>query len=177
MKVAVTLGERRLVVDISTAGGAAMVDGDPVAADVVEVRPGVLSVLMGGRSLEITLEAAEVVAPGVVTQALAVDGRSAEVTVEDERRRSLMRSAQAQGSAAGSGGRVALVSPMPGRVVAVPAQVGQQVERGAPLVVLEAMKMESALGAPHAGTVTEVLVSPGQTVQQREALVRIERTG
>ena len=64
---------------------------------------------------------------------------------------------------------------MPGRVVAVPVAPGTTVERGQPLVVLEAMKMESALSAPHPGVVTDVLVTPGQTVQQRQPLVRIER--
>jgi biotin carboxyl carrier protein len=42
-------------------------------------------------------------------------------------------------------------------------------------VVLEAMKMESALTAPHSGIVAEVLVGPGQTVQQRQPLVRLDR--
>jgi biotin carboxyl carrier protein len=42
------------------------------------------------------------------------------------------------------------------------------------VVVLEAMKMESALTTPHAGRVVEVLVSPGQTVRQRQALVRLD---
>jgi biotin carboxyl carrier protein len=69
---------------------------------------------------------------------------------------------------------VTVAAPMPGRVVAIPVSVGDEVQRGQTVVVLEAMKMESSLATPHPGKVVEVLVSPGQTVQQRQALVRID---
>jgi biotin carboxyl carrier protein len=65
---------------------------------------------------------------------------------------------------------------MPARVVKIAVSQGQHVSPHQPLVVLEAMKMESGLTAPHAGTVAEILVQPGETVQQRQPLLRLERT-
>ncbi|WP_062984040.1 acetyl/propionyl/methylcrotonyl-CoA carboxylase subunit alpha [Nocardia anaemiae] len=63
-------------------------------------------------------------------------------------------------------------SPMPGSVIAVPVANGATVAVGAPVVVVEAMKMEHTLTAPVAGTV-EVLVEPGAQVRLDQPLVRI----
>ncbi|WP_433628336.1 acetyl/propionyl/methylcrotonyl-CoA carboxylase subunit alpha [Nocardia sp. CA-120079] len=63
-------------------------------------------------------------------------------------------------------------SPMPGSVIAVPVANGAIVAAGAPVVVVEAMKMEHTLTAPVAGTV-EVLVEPGAQVRLDQPLVRI----
>jgi acetyl-CoA/propionyl-CoA carboxylase biotin carboxyl carrier protein len=65
-------------------------------------------------------------------------------------------------------------SPMPGAVIAVDVAVGDVVEAGDPLAVVEAMKMEHALRAPARGTVTSVAVSPGARVALDAVLVEIE---
>jgi excisionase family DNA binding protein len=70
-------------------------------------------------------------------------------------------------------GSLAVTAPMPGRVIAVPAVEGAQVELHEPLVVLDAMKMENAVGASAAGTVAVVHVRPGQQVQKGDLLVEI----
>jgi propionyl-CoA carboxylase alpha chain len=66
------------------------------------------------------------------------------------------------------------VAPMPGTVVKVLVEVGQTVEAGDPLVVLEAMKMEHTLTSPHAGIVEAVHVNVGDQVERGERLVSIE---
>ena len=63
--------------------------------------------------------------------------------------------------------------PMPGRVVRVLAKPGDAVARGAPLVVLEAMKMQNEIPAPVAGTVREVRIHEGDAVTANDVLVRI----
>jgi pyruvate carboxylase subunit B len=63
---------------------------------------------------------------------------------------------------------------MPGLVVRVEVAVGQQVEAGAGLVVVEAMKMENELRAPRAGVVAAVLVTVGQAVDKGAPLVTVE---
>jgi len=63
---------------------------------------------------------------------------------------------------------------MPGKVVAVLVEAGARVERGQGLLVIEAMKMENEIGAPRAGTVSEVRVKPGQAVEPGELLARID---
>jgi 3-methylcrotonyl-CoA carboxylase alpha subunit len=60
------------------------------------------------------------------------------------------------------GGR--LTAPMPGKVVAVLAANGQEVKKGAPLVIMEAMKMEHTISAPGDGVVEEVLYQVGDQV-------------
>jgi 3-methylcrotonyl-CoA carboxylase alpha subunit len=65
-------------------------------------------------------------------------------------------------------------APMPGHVIDVRVQVGQQVEKGAVLLVLEAMKMEHSLTAPWAANVVEVKVQKGQRVEEGTDLVRLE---
>ena len=62
-------------------------------------------------------------------------------------------------------------APMPGNILKVNAAVGQAVKAGDVLVVLEAMKMENEIMAPKAGTVAQVLVTKGSTVDTDAALV------
>jgi 3-methylcrotonyl-CoA carboxylase alpha subunit len=57
-----------------------------------------------------------------------------------------------------------LTAPMPGKVIAVLVEPGAVVEKGAPLIVMEAMKMEHTIGAPSAGKVAEVLYAVGDQV-------------
>jgi 3-methylcrotonyl-CoA carboxylase alpha subunit len=70
-----------------------------------------------------------------------------------------------------------LIAPMPGLVKLVSARAGAAVAKGDPLVVLEAMKMEHTLTAPRDGVVGEVLVAPGEQVQDGAVLVRMEEAG
>lgn len=67
-----------------------------------------------------------------------------------------------------------LTAPMNASVVAVPVAVGDTVEAGAPLVVLEAMKMEHSIRAPRAGVVAALFCSPGELVAEGTPLVELE---
>ncbi len=64
---------------------------------------------------------------------------------------------------------------MPGKVLTVMATVGESVDEGQPLVVMEAMKMEHRICADVAGTVTAIHVSDGDQVDQGATLVEIEQ--
>ena len=77
---------------------------------------------------------------------------------------------------AGSGGGAegGLTAPMPGKVIALIAPVGARVEQGAPLLILEAMKMEHTIAAPAAGTVRSFLFSVGEQVSDGAELVEFE---
>ncbi len=78
------------------------------------------------------------------------------------------------GEDAGAAGDGAVLSPMPGRIVAVAVAAGDKVVKGQPLVTLEAMKMEHTLTAPFDGMVAELAVEAGQQVSEGVALVRLE---
>ena len=68
-----------------------------------------------------------------------------------------------------------LLAPMHGRVVATCVDAGASVETGALLLVIEAMKMEHAVRAPHAGTVAAMHVRGGDQVATRQPLVEVLR--
>ncbi len=67
-----------------------------------------------------------------------------------------------------------LLAPMPGTVVRVAVAAGDKVEAGAPVVILEAMKMEHVVAAPAAGVVAEVAVQAGQAVDAGAELARVD---
>jgi biotin carboxyl carrier protein len=123
---------------------------------------------------------------GAVTRAL-VDGRPVEASVRREgelivveyhgrRYEYRVRDARApkiarrrhEETAAGE-----LHAPMPGLVVEIFAAIGDRVEAGNPLVVVEAMKMQNALPAPLSGRVTALSVSPGTPVESGALLLTV----
>ena len=65
-------------------------------------------------------------------------------------------------------------APMPGEVLAVRVKEGDTVEKGQPLVVLSAMKMEMVVGAPISGTVKDISASEGMKLEGDDLLVTIE---
>jgi biotin carboxyl carrier protein len=71
-------------------------------------------------------------------------------------------------------GRQPLIAPLPGRVLKVLVVAGQVVERGQPLVVLEALRMENQLRSPCGGTVVELQVQAGQDVASGATLLVVE---
>jgi len=77
---------------------------------------------------------------------------------------------QARGGGAG-GGANQISSPMPSRVVKLLKKEGDEVQEGDGVIVVEAMKMESELKAPLSGTVKEIKVSEGDTVEGGAVLV------
>jgi len=70
-----------------------------------------------------------------------------------------------------------LTAPMPGKVVALLAQPGQKVDKGTPLLILEAMKMEHTITAPATGTVKAFCYAAGEQVTDGAALVEFEGEG
>jgi biotin carboxyl carrier protein len=95
-------------------------------------------------------------------------GKRASIDVESARMR-----AAAHVRGAGGGGGGVIKSPMPGKVVKLLVQEGDAVEVGAPLVVVEAMKMENELVAEKAGAVKKVHVSQGDAVEGGARLITI----
>ena len=74
---------------------------------------------------------------------------------------------------AGAAGDGSVRSPMPGKVTGLSVKAGDRVAKGAPLLTLEAMKMEHALTAPFDGIVDEVAVALGAQVTEGAVLVKL----
>lgn len=67
-----------------------------------------------------------------------------------------------------------IVAPMPGKVVKVQVEAGASVEKGAGVIVVEAMKMQNEMKAPRAGVLVSVNVKPGDTVNAGDVLAVLE---
>src|SRR5579863_6562245 len=134
------------------------IDGRLVEADAIRISRDAYSILLGGRSLEVT---AEENSNGLL---LRTNGREFQVEIFDPR--SWRRG---RGAGIELEGRQQLVAPMPGKIVRVLVAAGQQVTAGQGLLVIEAMKMQNEVRSPKSGTV-EKLVGEGQTVNAGEVL-------
>lgn len=94
------------------------------------------------------------------------------VSVKTEKFAKFEKYMQVKSGGAGKGGKVK--APMPGLVVKINVQIGDEVKKGDKLISLEAMKMENAISASAAGTVKQILVKEGQTVEKDAVLLEIE---
>ncbi len=147
------------------------VGGEPIDApdgwrlDWVDARHGVARLSDGERSLLVLAE-------GQGTDwTVTLHGRRIPVTVRSWRERIL---AEAETEARSHAGPIEVRATLPGLVVVVAVAVGDEVEEGAALLTIEAMKMQNEVRAPRAGRVVEVEVVPGQTVATGAGLLRLE---
>ena len=67
-----------------------------------------------------------------------------------------------------------LTAPLPGTIVSLFVKAGDEIEAGKVVLIIEAMKMKNSIRATRGGKIAEVLVSPGQSVAHKQALVRFE---
>ena len=100
---------------------------------------------------------------------VSIRGRSYAVTVVDPKR---LRSGQ--NSDRHHHGVAEILAPMPGKVVRVHIEAGATVEKGAGVVVVEAMKMQNEMKSPRDGVVVSINVKPGDTVNAGEVLAVVE---
>jgi biotin carboxyl carrier protein len=136
----------------------AIIDGRNVVADAVGVSYGVYSILIGGRSLEVTVEETP---HGLLSRSA---GHEFQLEIKDPRawRRGHAGRIELEG-------RQQVAAPMPGKIVRVLVAPGQQVQAGQGLLVIEAMKMQNEIRSPKSGTV-ERLAREGQTVGAGEVV-------
>jgi biotin carboxyl carrier protein len=80
---------------------------------------------------------------------------------------------QTRPGTAGTSG--SLRSPLPGLIIELKVRQGEAVQAGQPVVIMEAMKMENVIPAPHNGTVKKIFVAAGDSVGEGEVLVEIGR--
>jgi biotin carboxyl carrier protein len=139
-----------------------IVNGAPLAADAVEVAPGVYSILINGESLEARVE------PDGRGLRLTVANREWQAEIRDPREWRRNRSGAAEAE-----GRQLVLAPMPGKIVRVLVGAGDAVEAKQGLMVVEAMKMQNEIRSPKSGTVERLLVNEGQTVNAGEVLAII----
>jgi len=141
------------------------IDGQPGIVDAKQIRPGTWSLVIDGASFVVDLD------PRRTGIAASVGASEALLTVEDALHRKLAAAAGA-GRADLARGET-LRAPIAGKVVKLLVAVGDQVAVGAPVIVLEAMKMENEIVAERGGTVTAIHKQAGQAVDTGDLLVEL----
>jgi biotin carboxyl carrier protein len=104
---------------------------------------------------------------------VVVDGWRFELEVEDDARAALRERAIRAADATAATGSLEVRAAIPGRVAAVSVSAGDEVEAGATLLVVEAMKMQNELRAPRSGRVERVAVGAGDTIELGDLLAVI----
>jgi biotin carboxyl carrier protein len=167
-KYQVTIADRVLEVSLRHAGDqcfARIDDGEEQPVQLTTLHGALRSLAVGERRAELFAthsdHGMDLVVAGVDYQADVVDEIHA-------------RLRSVAGTRAASHARRELKAPMPGLLVSILCQVGDAIEPGQPLAVLQAMKMENELSLPRGGTVTSIPAEAGQTVEQGQVLVVVE---
>jgi len=143
----IRIGGRLLEVDFES------VSGQPV-----------FSLILDGKSYE------AFVYQGDEDWEVLIRGRQYQVSIEDEREKRLKTSA---GGESVEGGEFHLKAPMPGLIVAVLIEEGHEVKKGQVMLILESMKMQNELKAPHDGVMGHIRVKAGESVEQRQTLLTV----
>jgi acetyl/propionyl-CoA carboxylase alpha subunit len=143
-------------------------DGQDVAAHVVPVDGTPVRIVTIGDEVHRV-----VVRPGAGrgVYTLWLDGYRFEVEALDERTRAIR---ELSGTTAGPSGPAPLKAPMPGLIVRINVAVGDSVQAGQGLVVMEAMKMENELRTTAAGRVKAIVVQTGTAVEKGALLIELE---
>jgi biotin carboxyl carrier protein len=131
-------------------------------ASIVELMPGVFSVLLGSRSFDVRI---------------ASSGDPLEVWVGSQRHivsLSDARDRPSRARKAGASGPIELRAQMPGKIIHLLVSPGAAVETGQGLIVVEAMKMQNEMKSPKDGIVSEIHAIEGATVAAGESLLVVE---
>jgi len=153
-------GMHRVVVEPRANGYRVEVDDVAFEVDAATIRGSLQSLLIDGRSYEVaTMQSRD----GLDVY---VAGDVFHLRIVDE----LWARAEGHGHEAATG-REEIVSPMPGAVVGLRVAMGDNIEPGQSVAIVEAMKMQNDVTASRSGKVTEIRVKPGDVVDQGAVLI------
>jgi biotin carboxyl carrier protein len=168
MKYITAVNDQEFVIEIDEEGRIT-VNERPYDIDFqILAEGGVLSLLLDNKSLEAVVEERD------QAWEVLIKGELYTVKVQDER---AYRLAKARGAVAEVTGEAIVKSPMPGLIISVPVQEGQEVEKGDRVVILESMKMENELHSPRSGIVKHIYVDEGDSVEKGQSLAAIGDPG
>lgn len=166
MKYITTINEIEYLVELIEPG-VVRVNDEIYHVDFEEIgNQDIFSLLINGKSFEAHLSENEKNKWNVQLQ-----GALYEVNTLDEREKRLT---EAAGYLSTSNSKYMLKSPMPGLISNIPVKLGDKIETGDVLIILESMKMQNELKSPQDGLVTEIRVSEGANVEQKEVLLVID---
>ena len=135
--------------------------GQPYDTTVNEIEPNVCEVTVNGTVFQVEIEKQETVKKTPIAAPRPAATGAAAPTAKPA-------------AAPASAGTTVVKSPLPGSIVKVMVQAGQEINKGDTLLTMESMKMENVIASEVTGKVKSVLVQPGQNVMQDDKLVEIE---
>ena len=164
MKYIATVNEQEIEIEVGQ-DREITVNGERYDVDFYQLpEGGLVSLLLNNSSYEAVVEARDDV------WEVLLRGELYSVTVQDER---AYRLAKARGGETAVHGEAIIKSPMPGIIIAAPVAVGDVVQKGDKIIILESMKMENELRSPRDGIVLRVQVKPGDGVEKGQVLAVI----
>jgi biotin carboxyl carrier protein len=165
MKIELEIDGQMIDGEFTLSDGAARLNfaGATREAQVSEPEPGMFTVIINDRVYRCALEES----PGGAVEVI-VNGERIPVAARDKKH------LRGQTGAAAASGQAKLLAPMPGKVVRVLLNAGDEVAARQGVMVVEAMKMQNEVQSPKAGKIAEIKVSEGQTVNAGEVLAVIE---
>jgi acetyl/propionyl-CoA carboxylase alpha subunit len=167
MKYIVLVNDERKAVSVG-AEGVTYENAMPLEAELSDIEGSPIRMLkIGSRVYRVVVQRLQ----GRGRYTLWIDGYRFEAEALDERTRAIR---DVSAAAAGPVGPAPVRAPMPGLIVRVNVKVGDTVQAGQGLIVMEAMKMENELRATADGIVKSVDVTPGTAVEKGALLVALE---
>jgi biotin carboxyl carrier protein len=160
MTLTAIIDGREVPLHLERQGDVWVANGRP--ASVLEVEPGVYSILLDGRSFEARIERTP------AAWAVTIAGRRFEIEISDPRRLSR------RGRSPLREGRETLVAPMPGKVIRLLAAQGAHLEAGQGIAIIEAMKMQNEVKSPKSGRLTTLHIQEGATVAAGDLVAEID---
>jgi biotin carboxyl carrier protein len=164
MTYEISINDKNYRLELSQSEGrwSCRLNGREIEVDAVLARPNVLSLRIGNKAYEVKCErVASDVHVWVGSQRFAPEVRDP-------------RSLRSRSHAADDHGPRKLTAPMPGKVVRILLAQGTEVDAGAGVVVVEAMKMQNEVKSPKKGTIQKILVSEGTAVSAGDVLAIVE---
>ena len=166
MKYIATIDDKQYEIEIND-DDRITIDGELVELDFKSMSKGqpIYSLILNGKSYEAMIELTD------EGWQVMLRGQMYMIDVEDERQRRLR---MATGDTSTQSGELKLKAPMPGLIVDVPVEAGQEVEKGDNLVILESMKMQNEIKSPRDGKVARVNIKAGDSVNQNQVLLILD---
>ena len=166
MKLLSTIGDKQVTLEFQRDSSSLVsfrIDDESGEVDIREIAPLTYSVIEADRHYDVRIHER-----GNDMFDVAVNGAAYPVTVTDPRRWT------PSGGASDASGPRKVKASMPGKVVKLLVQEGEEVDAAQGLVIVEAMKMQNAMKSPKAGRVAVIEVAEGGSVAPGETLVVIE---
>ena len=158
--------EREVKVTVTEVGVARYViraDGKEYLVDAHQVQDSVWSILYGAESFEVDVQGRD------DAYEVLIGGDCYKFSLMNEQRRALIRA-----GGKGAAGKALVTSPMPGKVVKLLVDEGEEVQSDQGVIVVEAMKMENELKSAVTGKVKEIFVKEGEVVEAGAKLLLVE---